>query len=104
MGRLHYETGYTMTLRQQELLQLEERITRDESRMDEITEKLIECDLLEPSRETDGLIQEWHNLNSRIEQNKSKLAQLKAPSQLTEEDQKRRKSETDTKERYNIKY
>lgn len=104
MTRLQKESGSSMSIRLKDISQLEERIARDEARMDAVSTLLIERNLLEHSKETDELIQEWHNLNARIEQGKSKLAQLKAPSELTKDDKKRIPKKNGTDERYNITY
>ena len=45
-----------MSFRLQEITRLKERIIRDESRMDEIINILIERDTSEKSKETDDLI------------------------------------------------
>lgn len=92
-----------MSFSQREILQLEDRIISDERRMDIINDSLMERNLLDHSKETDDLIQEWHNLNSRVEQSKNRLAQLKSPSVLTEEDKNRRPG-VDVKEKFTIKY
>ena len=103
MARLQKESGYSMSFRLREIQELEERITRDEFRMDEINDVLMERDLLNPDRETDLLIQEWHNLNSRVEQGKNRLVLLKAPSELTEEE-KKIVPKPKNKERFNINH
>lgn len=97
-------SNHTMSLSLKEILRLEERITRDEARMDEINDTLMERNLLDHSKETDDLIQEWHNLNARVEQSKNRLVQLKAPSELTEENRLRLPKAWKTDERNNIKY
>lgn len=104
MASLHKESGYSMSFRMQEVQELEERITRDEARMDEINDTLMERNLLDHSKETDDLIQEWHNLNARVEQSKNRLVQLKVPSELTEENRQRLPKAWKTDERNNIKY
>ena len=95
MARLQKESGESMSFRLQEISKLEERIVKDELRMD---------DLLEHLKETDDLIQEWHNLNSCIEQCRNRLALLKAPSEQTEEDKERLPKGSGTSDRYNITY
>lgn len=104
MARLQKESGESMSFRLQEISKLEERIVKDELRMNEISEMLIERDLLEHLKETDDLIQEWHNLNSCIEQCRNRLALLKAPSEQTEEDKERLPKGSGTSDRYNITY
>lgn len=99
-----YDPDRAPSFNQREILQLEERIARDESRMDIISESLIERDLLIHSKETDDLIEEWHNLNFRIEQGKNRIALLKSPSQLTEEDKDRISKAWHPDERNNIRY
>lgn len=103
MATMYYDNSYTMSFSQREILQLEDRIISDERRMDIINDSLMERNLLDHSKETDDLIQEWHNLNSRVEQSKNRLAQLKSPSVLTEEDKNRRPG-ADVKEKFTIKY
>ncbi|MEG1926410.1 MAG: hypothetical protein RR415_11770 [Ruthenibacterium sp.] len=104
MVGLQKESNYTPSFRQQELHELKERLTRDESRMDIISMSLMERNLIDTLKETDDLIQEWHNLNQRVEQNKTRLAQLKSPSELTEEDKDRMPKAWHPYERSNIKY
>ena len=94
-----------MSFRQSEIMQLENRVVRDEFRMDEVNDILMERDLLDHSKETDDLIQEWHNLNSRVEQSKNRLAQLKSSTDLTEDERERLPSKYGySNERNNIKY
>lgn len=104
MARLQKESGARMSFRLQETRELEERIIKDESRMDEVNDTLMERDLLAHSKETDDLIQEWHNLNARVEQSKNRLAQLKSPLGLDEEDKQRLPKAWKPDERNNIKY
>lgn len=104
MARLQKESSDRMSFRMQEIQELEGRIIRDEARMDEINDTLMERNLLDHSKETDDLIQEWHNLNARVEQSKNRLVQLKSPSELTEEEQKLVPKPIGTNERNNIKY
>lgn len=104
MARLQKESGYSMSFRMQEVQELEGRITRDEARMDEINDTLMERNLLDHSKETDDLIQEWHNLNARVEQSKNRLAQLKSPSSLDEENKQRLPKVWKADERNNITY
>ncbi|MDD3039634.1 hypothetical protein [Bacteroides sp.] len=104
MTRLQKESVALMTLRIREMEQLEERIVKDEARMDEICQLLVKCDLLTHSSRTDDLIQEWHNLNSRAEQSRDKLARLRAPSEMTEEDKKLQGKENKIRDRFNINY
>lgn len=104
MARLQKESGDRISFRMQEIQELEGRIIRDEARMDEINDTLMERNLLDHSKETDDLIQEWHNLNARVEQSKNRLVQLKSPSELTEEEQKLVPKPIGTNERNNIKY
>ena len=56
MARLQKESVDSMSLRLQEVIRLKERITRDESRLDEIINILLERDTSEKSKETDDLI------------------------------------------------
>ena len=58
MARLQKESVDSMSLRLQEVIRLKERITRDESRLDEIINILLERDTSEKSKETDDLILE----------------------------------------------
>lgn len=88
MARLQKESGDLMSFRLQEITRLKERIIRDESRMDEIINILIERDTSEKSKETDDLILELNSTGIRIERDKVSLAKLKAPSELTDEDRK----------------
>lgn len=88
MARLQKESGSLMSFRIQEITRLKERITRDESRLDEIITILMERDTSEKSKETDDLILELNSTGIRIERDKVSLAKLKAPSELTEEDRK----------------
>lgn len=67
-----------MSFRLQEITRLKERIIRDESRMDEIINILIERDTSEKSKETDDLILELNSTGIRIERDKVSLAKLKA--------------------------
>ena len=83
MARLQKESGDLMSFRLQEITRLKERIIRDESRMDEIINILIERDTSEKSKETDDLILELNSTGIRIERDKVSLAKLKAPSELT---------------------
>lgn len=103
MARLQKESGELMSLRLQEITHLKERITRDESRLDEIIGILMECDTSEKSKETDDLILELNSTGIRIERDKVSLAKLKAPSELTEEDRKYLPGPGST-EKFNIKY
>lgn len=104
MARLQKEDSYTMSYRLKELERLEDRIDRDEIRTGEIISLLVGRNLLEPSKETDDLILEFHNLNTRIEQDKSNLAQMKSPSELTEEDRDRLPKHEGGSDRNNITY
>lgn len=104
MASLQKDSDYAMSLSLKEIIRLEERITRDEARMDIISESLIERDLLDHRKETDDLIEEWHNLNARIEQSKNRIAVLKSPSHLTEEDRERMPKQWSPDERNNITY
>lgn len=103
MSRLQKESGELMSLRLQEITHLKERITRDESRLDEIIGILMERDTSEKSKETDDLILELNSTGIRIERDKVSLAKLKAPSELTEEDRKYLPGPGST-EKFNIKY
>lgn len=67
------ETESNRRLRLREIKRLEERIARDEARMEEIIDLLMEKDTTEKCKETDDLINEFHNLNMRIEQGKAGL-------------------------------
>ncbi|MGR4858636.1 hypothetical protein ABLT32_06115 [Bacteroides pyogenes] len=67
------ETESNRRLRLREIRRLEERIARDEARMEEIIDLLMEKDTTEKCKETDDLINEFHNLNMRIEQGKAGL-------------------------------
>lgn len=67
-------TESTRRLRLWEIERVEERIARDEARMAEIIDLLMERDTTEKCRETDDLINEFHNLNMRIEQGKAGLS------------------------------
>ena len=78
MARLQKESGDLMSFRLQEITRLKERIIRDESRMDEIINILIERDTSEKSKETDDLILELNSTGIRIERDKVSLAKLKA--------------------------
>lgn len=104
MTRLQREDIHAMSYRLQEIRRLEDRIDRDEARTGEIISLLVGRDLLEPSKETDDLILEFHNLNTRIELNKSNLAQMKSPSELTEEDRDRLPKHEGGNDRNNITY
>lgn len=64
------ETESNRLRRLREIKRLEERIARDEARMEEIIDLLMEKDTTEKCKETDDLINEFHNLNMRIEQGK----------------------------------
>lgn len=103
MSRLQKESGESMSLRVQEITRLKERITRDESRLDEIITILMERDTSEKSKETDDLILELNSTEIRIERDKISLAKLKAPSELTDED-KKHLSGPGSSEKFNIKY
>lgn len=103
MARLQKESGDLMSFRLQEITRLKERIIRDESRMDEIINILIERDTSEKSKETDDLILELNSTGIRIERDKVSLAKLKAPSELTDEDRKYL-SGPGSSEKFNIKY
>lgn len=103
MARLQKESGDLMSFRLQEITRLKERIIRDESRMDEIINILIERDTSEKSKETDDLILELNSTGIRIERDKVSLAKLKAPSELTDEDRKYL-PEPGSSEKFNIKY
>ena len=61
MARLQKESVDSMSLRLQEVIRLKERITRDESRLDEIINILLERDTSEKSKETDDLILELNS-------------------------------------------
>ena len=100
MARLQKESGDLMSFRLQEITRLKERIIRDESRMDEIINILIERDT---SEETDDLILELNSTGIRIERDKVSLAKLKAPSELTDEDRKYLPG-PGSSEKFNIKY
>ena len=67
MARLQKESVDSMSLRLQEVIRLKERITRDESRLDEIINILLERDTSEKSKETDDLILELNSTGIRIE-------------------------------------
>ena len=103
MSRLQKESVESMSLRIQEVTRLKERITRDESRLDEIINILMERDTSEKSKETDDLILELNSTGIRIERNKVSLAKLKAPSELTDEDRKYLPG-PGSSEKFNIKY
>lgn len=103
MARLQKESRNSMSLRLQEIARLQERIARDESRMDEIVGILMERDTSEKSKETDDLILELNGIDVRNERNKASLATLKAPSELTEEDRKYL-SRPGNSEKFNITY
>ena len=103
MARLQKESGDLMSFRLQEITRLKERIIRDESRMDEIINILIERDTSEKSKETDDLILELNSTGIRIERDKVSLAKLKAPSELTDEDRKYLPGPVSS-EKFNIKY
>lgn len=103
MARLQKESGDFMSFRLQEITRLKERIIRDESRMDEIINILIERDTSEKSKETDDLILELNSTGIRIERDKVSLAKLKAPSELTDEDRKYLPG-PGSSEKFNIKY
>lgn len=103
MARLQKESGDLMSFRLQEITRLKERIIRDESRMDEIINILIERDTSEKSKETDDLILELNSTGIRIERDKVSLAKLKAPSKLTDEDRKYLPG-PGSSEKFNIKY
>lgn len=60
------ETESNRRLRLREIRRLEERIARDEARMEEIIDLLMEKDTTEKCKETDDLINEFHNLNMQI--------------------------------------
>ena len=64
---------------------------------------LMERDLIEHTRESDKLLEDWNKLNTRIEMNRTRLALLKSSSELTEEEKKRRPGPGGS-ERFNIKY
>ena len=103
MSRLQQESVESMSLRIQEVTRLKERITRDESRLDEIINILMERDTSEKSKETDDLILELNSTGIRIERDKVSLAKLKAPSELTDEDRKYLPG-PGSSEKFNIKY
>ena len=103
MSRLQKESVESMSLRIQEVTRLKERITRDESRLDEIINILMERDTSEKSKETDDLILELNSTGIRIERDKVSLAKLKAPSELTDEDRKYLPGPGGS-EKFNIKY
>lgn len=103
MSRLQKESVESMSLRIQEVTRLKERITRDESRLDEIINILMERDTSEKSKETDDLILELNSTGIRIERDKISLAKLKAPSELTDEDRKYLPG-PGSSEKFNIKY
>ena len=103
MSRLQKESVESMSLRIQEVTRLKERITRDESRPDEIINILMERDTSEKSKETDDLILELNSTGIRIERDKVSLAKLKAPSELTDEDRKYLPG-PGSSEKFNIKY
>ena len=103
MSRLQKESVESMSLRIQEVTRLKERITRDESRLDEIINILMERDTSEKSKETDDLILELNSTGIRIERDKVNLAKLKAPSELTDEDRKYLPG-PGSSEKFNIKY
>lgn len=64
MARLQKESGDLMSFRLQEITRLKERIIRDESRMDEIINILLERDTSEKSKETDDLILELNSIRN----------------------------------------
>ena len=103
MARLQKESVESMSLRIQESTHLKERITRDESRLNEIINILMERDTSEKSKETDDLILELNSTGIRIERDKVSLAKLKAPSELTDEDRKYLPG-PGSSEKFNIKY
>ena len=103
MARLQKESVDSMSLRLQEVIRLKERITRDESRLDEIINILLERDTSEKSKETDDLILELNSTGIRIERDKVSLAKLKAPSELMDEDRKYLPG-PGSSEKFNIKY
>ena len=89
------ESEYTMSYSMSEAQRLE--------RWSTIFDTLMERDLIEHSRESDKLLEDWNNLNTRIEMNRTRLALLKSSSELTEEEKKRRPGPGGS-ERFNIKY
>ena len=83
---MNNESDYCMSYRMSEAQRLELQIIRDEERWSTLFDTLMERDLIEPSKETDRLLEDWNNLNTRIEMNRTRLALLKSSSELTEEE------------------
>ena len=100
---MNNESDYCMSYRMSEAQRLELQIIRDEERWSTLFDTLMERDLIERSRETDVLMDELNNVNTRIEMNRTRLALLKSSSELTEEEKKRRPGPGGS-ERFNIKY
>ena len=89
---MNNESDYCMSYRMSEAQRLELQIIRDEERWSTLFDTLMERDL-----------EDWNNLNTRIEMNRTRLALLKSSSELTEEEKKRRPGPGGS-ERFNIKY
>lgn len=100
---MNNDSDYCMSYRMSEAQRLELQIRRDEERWSTIFDTLMERDLIEHSRESDKLLEDWNNLNTRIEMNRTRLALLKSSSELTEEEKKPRPGPGGS-ERFNIKY
>ena len=66
---MNNESDYCMSYRMSEAQRLELQIIRDEERWSTLFDTLMERDLIEPSKETDRLLEDWNNLNTRIEHN-----------------------------------
>lgn len=94
---------YSISYRISELQRLEEQIARDEERWNFLFDELMERDLIDHSKETDQLMEDWNNLNTRIEMNRTRLSLLKTRSELTKDDRKRRPGPGAT-EKFDIKY
>ena len=105
MARLQKESVSLMSFRLQEIHRLESQIAKDEQRWSDMFDTLLSGDLLDGSTEKDKLLRDWNNLNTIIEGSRIRLAQLKAPSDLTDEDRERLPAKDPyTMERNNIKY
>lgn len=94
---------YSISYRMSELQRLEEQIARDEERWSAILDALMARELIEHSKETDQLMEEWNNLNTRIEMNRTRLALLKSRSELTKEEKERRPGPGGS-EKFKIRY
>lgn len=94
---------YSISYRMSELQRLEEQIARDEERWNFLFDELMERDLIDHSKETDQLMEEWNNLNTRIEMNRTRLSLLKTRSELTKDDKERRPGPGGS-EKFKIRY